>query len=659
VELHANILYPDIVDEDKRCEIQAEILRGTDEIGMWLMGFSLPADCLVLVRNKLSELVETVADFQELTELNFNDLKKFIRALGMAESEKQRLVEGCQSAWRPSAETKAELDLQHKDADASYETKFMLSSPRATEIVVMVLVRPIDVEGLHSSAIVAICKLAFCFHFKEPCILRGPTCFKSHCVRTLVDAMDIANSSRKLNTLYLSQLSEHNDLVGGIEPHTKQSFSEYIASLLPMVASVMPDSQHAPAFEVGQVLKQLRLLAHDSSAPATVKKWCADRLFQLENDFAPQGFPFCERGIVSSVRHGGVLLLKDLNLPDQAVVESLNSLTELCPSFRSGPANEQVAIHDQFHVVATVHEPSTLNPLSPAMLSRFTEIRIEPPTTSDIAGFQEAWSPLLTRYMRSKYAKAMTEDEFSLLADLPTAEHAHNSLADFMEYMFGLLSVIQKCMPSVLKQVTLRTMLQWADYIALRRERETWGESDQYKVIEKLVIGGHILLLDKIKSGPSKDALMIEVHDFEQNLTMREKPSWKVFRYGTDHLTRDPRDPQDCRSKAINQSGFLRHWRLQLGSSTEETAGSFVLSPTAVANVARIICARDTGHPICLVGPPGIGKSKVVEVSAKVSFAALDRTHACHYSLRCFSVLCLVAEQGVCSHFLLCINDIG
>jgi hypothetical protein len=539
VELHANILYPDIVDEDKRCEIKAEISR------------------------------------------------------------------------------------RGADADTSNKFAFKLSSPRATEAVVMDLAKPIDVEGLHSSAIVVICKLAFCFHFKEPCILRGPTCFKSHCVKTLADALDIANSSRKMNTLHLSQLTEHNDLVGGIEPHTKQSFSEYIAHLLPMVASGMSDFQHSPVYEVDQVSEKLRLLTAHPSAPPSVKKWCADRMLQLENDFAPQGFPFCERGIVSSVHHGGVLLLKDLNLPDQAVTESLNSLTELCPSFRSGPENEPVTIHDQFHVVATVHEPSTLNPLSPAILSRFTEIRIAPPTTNDIAEFKEAWSPLLTRYMRSKYENAKLDDAsrdaLPLLVDLPRTDQADNSLPDFVEYMFGLLSVIQGCMPSVLKQVTLRTMLQWADYIVLRRIG-----SDQYKVIviESLVIGGHMLLLDKIKSGLSKDALLNKVYDFEQNLMMRDKSSWKVFRYGTLHLTRDPRDQDDCGSNAI-QSGYLRHWRLHLGSTTDDPVGSFVLSPTAVANVARIICARDTGHPICLVGPPGIGKSKVVEISAKVRIAAL------------------------------------
>jgi hypothetical protein len=44
--------------------------------------------------------------------------------------------------------------------------------------------------------------------------------------------------------------------------------------------------------------------------------------------------------------------------------------------------------------------------------------------------------------------------------------------------------------------------------------------------------------------------------------------------------------------------------------------GSFEPSYSAVRNLSRVLIARDTGHAVNLVGPPGIGKSAVAEVAA-------------------------------------------
>ena len=35
-------------------------------------------------------------------------------------------------------------------------------------------------------------------------------------------------------------------------------------------------------------------------------------------------------------------------------------------------------------------------------------------------------------------------------------------------------------------------------------------------------------------------------------------------------------------------------------------------------NLSRILLARDTGHVMDLIGPPGVGKSAVVEVAARL-----------------------------------------
>ena len=208
---------------------------------------------------------------------------------------------------------------------------------------------------------VLLCKLAFCMAAKEPVLLSGPSCFKGHCVGLLARSLAFeAPPAAALNTLYLSQLTEAGDLEGSIEPHSRQSFVEYLqpccervaaqhehhrtgsegsgASLLHCgEASPMPPS--ATDEDVRGFLAWHAARATDEAADANQRsnaRWCAALRRELDGfETAAQGFPYCERGVMPSVRFGGVLFLRGFEMPDQAVVEGLNALLELDRSFRS------------------------------------------------------------------------------------------------------------------------------------------------------------------------------------------------------------------------------------------------------------------------------------------------------------------------------------
>jgi serine/threonine protein kinase len=71
------------------------------EIELWLAGFGLPDECNVLMRDKLNELVGTLADFEHLEHEDFADLDEFISNLTMIKSKRNQLKKGCRSAWKP------------------------------------------------------------------------------------------------------------------------------------------------------------------------------------------------------------------------------------------------------------------------------------------------------------------------------------------------------------------------------------------------------------------------------------------------------------------------------------------------------------------------------------------------------------------------------
>ena len=124
------------------------------------------------------------------------------------------------------------------------------------------------------------------------------------------------------------------------------------------------------------------------------------------------------------VRFGGVLLLEGFEMPDQAVIEGLNALLEIDRSFRSGvDLVEPVPVHPQLFVVATAHEASAPSAsrehaplpegLSPAVVSRLTLIRVEPPSFAD---WRVQYGQVLARRLAGPHAKVCLEYLFDAIA---------------------------------------------------------------------------------------------------------------------------------------------------------------------------------------------------------------------------------------------------
>jgi len=93
-------------------------------------------------------------------------------------------------------------------------------------------------------------------------------------------------------------------------------------------------------------------------------------------------FLFRDGPATKAVKKGGIILLEDFDLPNQAVTERLNSLLEPDPTFSVTEditlQNASVPVATTFQLFATVHRVSDVQRLnlSPATRSRFTEIAV-------------------------------------------------------------------------------------------------------------------------------------------------------------------------------------------------------------------------------------------------------------------------------------------
>ncbi|PAA48319.1 hypothetical protein BOX15_Mlig003175g2, partial [Macrostomum lignano] len=142
-----------------------------------------------------------------------------------------------------------------------------------------------------------------------------------------------------------------------------------------------------------------------------------------------QIFPFCERGIMRNIRFGGIAFLRDINLADQAVIECLNSVTELEPSFtHPHQFDAPIALSVNFRLIATISLPTDKD-ISPSMRSRYTVIHVRDPQLTDVS--------------RGSEAEVFFRDILSRESSIPSSlsEDIDRGLSEALKLSNGILSV--------------------------------------------------------------------------------------------------------------------------------------------------------------------------------------------------------------------------
>ena len=509
--------------------------------------------------------------------------------------------------------TELQIDRLHgsvtPSSNGDEEASFRISALGQAAEVFLPMVDPMafadDFSRLPARAQLLVCKLAFCIAFREPVLVSGPSCFKSHCIHLLGRSVRFQAHSRDVNTISLSRLTESADLVGSIEPHSRESFIEYLlprclwiqtqSTAVADGTNSMPPSLNAGLrpFLVWHANRRDQL---DGNLRSNAR-WCATMLQELDAfETGAQSFPFCERGVMQSVRFGGLLLLESFEQPDQAVIEGLNALLELDRSFRSGcDLLEATTVHDELIFVATCHaaakQARTLVPegLSAAVVSRLTLICVSPPPFSEM---ETEFTPLLLHKI-----------------GMVGRDRA-------VAYMFEALRHLQVTCARILDQITLRLLLQWCNFSRLRRGRAVGNgntdTSSEKTLMENMVLGLHVLLFDRLDVPQrliiTKSLEAVENNHVADPSSLHADPTAGSGQYSRERWVYQGEDG----------SRRLAYLGLEVDTSFTDDLGTFEPSFTSVRSLSRMLMARDTGHAINLVGPPGIGKSAVAEVAARL-----------------------------------------
>ncbi|CAF2953951.1 unnamed protein product [Rotaria sp. Silwood2] len=337
-------------------------------------------------------------------------------------------------------------------------------------------------------------------------------------------------------------------------------------------------------------------------------------------------FLFQDGPVTTAVKEGKILVLEDINEPSQAVIERLNSLFETEPSFilyedftaqesttrttNVNPQRAKIPILPTFQVFATVHtDEKTENrlQLSAATRSRMTEIRVQSYDTKEL-------KQLAIKSKLNSTDDKNIESEMTPIIDI---------LAD---QLAPLLAQTMK-----IDALDSRHFVRFGECLRLHIEH--------MPIEQAAAICVKFLFLDSVNEAKKSSSTNIE-----KTNTIWQKVL-DAFKCTNDLITTDEKLEKSgvyaqldewCAVEEMTifdqeKSQTRKHWGLRLLSNQLiapfapqiETRPDNLIFPLALTksvlnNISRIIFSLHSSNRQLLAGPPGVGKTKIIEVLAKM-----------------------------------------
>ena len=339
-------------------------------------------------------------------------------------------------------------------------------------------------------------------------------------------------------------------------------------------------------------------------------------------------FLFRDGSVTRAVKEGKSIIFEDINLPSQAVVERLNSLFESGRilyvsedvSALNDPSSTDTSHHrgnngiqmvDDAQILATVHVDNlseNVN-LSPALRSRFSEILVPQLSLDDIGMVCENRC-LNTTGLKTYAGKVRT----------------------------AMLSVQEKLFNGGLGYFTLKEAMTWITVmdgldVSLRRAGAAVSWMDLF------LVAGRLVLLDSVppeRKDVVRAALLgileLFVKDFEEikkAAVSKEVRNWieNIGGFASDDIT-------DMITVA---NGYIKVKQLPIAAAASQTVlgqlndeflqerFQFTTTKTSMDNVIRILASLASDSALLLEGPPGIGKTSIVEQTARLLGFEVER----------------------------------
>ena len=333
-------------------------------------------------------------------------------------------------------------------------------------------------------------------------------------------------------------------------------------------------------------------------------------------------FLFQDGPVTTAVKEGKTLILEDINEPSQAVIERLNSLFETEPSFilyedftaqesktsttNINPQRARIPILSTFQVFATVHtDEKTENrlQLSAATRSRMTEIRVQPYKTDELKQ--------LASKSRSK----------TRIDDRNVESNIEQIIAILAEKLAPILTKAMK-----IDALDSRHFVRFGECLRLHL---------QHMPIEQAAaLCVKFLFLDGIVE-PKKSTIsnLADSNSVWQQVLQE-------FKCTNDRITSDEkldksgvynRIDEWCAVEEMMLADGRQHWGLrllsngliapfapQIQSLPDQITFPLALTKSVLNNISRILFSLHSSNRQLLAGPPGVGKTKIIEVLARM-----------------------------------------
>jgi len=319
------------------------------------------------------------------------------------------------------------------------------------------------------------------------------------------------------------------------------------------------------------------------------------RVESSEENSTKQTFPWVNGPLVDAMRTGGVFLLDEISLADEAVIERINSVLEPSRSITlTEKDGEEIYANESFRLVATMNPGGDFGKkeLSPALRNRFTEIYCH--NTTDLNQIRKIIEACLSRpLLKPRVAPLLLSVMHSFLKKF----YQDNDL------------------------ISVRDVISWTKFL---NKTTHVAQPRPLSIQEALINGASLVFLDQFGTCGYQNTFSHLDSGRKQELeTLIKKLTRDKIGLYPFHPETLPDCLEICHDIVKFKNFFLKKGPLPI---LEDVRRDFIIDASTVKkNLIRIVRAMQLDRPILLEGDPGSGKTSIVSALAKLTGHELVR----------------------------------